>query len=98
MINRDFADPRYKKWRADVRKRDGFKCKMCGSNKKLQVHHIKRWADYPTLRFEISNGITLCKLHHKRMWGREDDFVALCMTLISNGNNVNSLFKKYGIE
>ena len=40
---------------------------MCGDNKggKLNAHHIKSFADYPELRFEVSNGITYCEDCHK---------------------------------
>lgn len=41
--------------------RDDFTCQICevkGGN--LQVDHIKRWAEYPELRFRIDNCRTLC--------------------------------------
>lgn len=31
----------YKKWQMDCLKRDYFKCQICGSKKKLEVHHKK---------------------------------------------------------
>src|SRR5690349_18523020 len=34
----------------------------------LNVHHIKKWADYPTLRYDLNNLITLCSDCHKKMW------------------------------
>lgn len=56
----------YKQWRAKVFARDGFTCQICGqTGNELNAHHIKPWAKYPNLRFEISNGITLCKSCHK---------------------------------
>jgi len=38
--------------------------KDCGG--RIEVHHILRWSDYPNLRYDVNNGITLCKLHHPR--------------------------------
>lgn len=53
----------YKNWRTAVFKRDNFTCKKCGKRdgQPLQAHHIKRWIEFPDLRFVVSNGITLCE-------------------------------------
>lgn len=58
---------KYKQWRFDVYLRDNFTCQKCGDNKggNLNAHHIKPFADYPELRFEVSNGLTLCENCHK---------------------------------
>ena len=75
-LGRNFKDPQYLKWHRDVKKRDGYQCQFrgcrCKNKRKLNVHHIKKWADYPLLRFEISNGITLCIEHHKFIWDKEE--------------------------
>lgn len=80
------------KWRRDVRKRDGQKCKKCGeSNKyKLQVHHIKPRSTHPTLVREISNGITLCRTCHKMMKGDESAWEGMCRVLTSD-QKVNAI-------
>lgn len=58
---------RYGKWRFEVFIRDNFTCLQCGyRGNKLQAHHIKPWAKYKKLRFEIKNGKTLCKTCHKK--------------------------------
>jgi hypothetical protein len=54
-------------WRKMIYKRDNYSCQRCGSNNKLQAHHIKKFIDYPELRYDISNGITLCKLCHENL-------------------------------
>ena len=60
----------YKLWRESVFKRDNFTCIWCkahsGSGKAVILHadHIKMFALYPKLRFEISNGQTLCVRCH----------------------------------
>lgn len=54
----------YALWEYNVAKRDGCRCAICGSEYEIEIHHIKPYSDYPDLRTEISNGITLCKKHH----------------------------------
>lgn len=62
----------WKVWRDAVFARDNWTCQECGArsskgNKvKLHPHHIKPFAYYPELRFEVSNGITLCYDCHKK--------------------------------
>lgn len=56
----------YKRFRARVLERDCSRCRACGkSNAPLHVHHLKRFSDYPWLRFDIDNGITLCSKCHR---------------------------------
>lgn len=57
----------YKNWRAYVFQRDRHTCQNCGiRGGELQAHHIKAFAFFPELRFEISNGQTLCGPCHKK--------------------------------
>ena len=62
---------RYKIWREMVFERDNYTCQLCGArngNGKavyLEADHIKGFAKYPKLRFEVSNGKTLCLDCHK---------------------------------
>ena len=58
----------YQKWRKAVFKRDNYICQEClKKGNYLEAHHIKPFANYPDLRFEIENGLTLCKDCHKKI-------------------------------
>ena len=62
----------YKAWRAAVFARDEFTCRVCGERGgRLNAHHIKKYSVFPELRYDISNGITLCEGCHKEVHRRE---------------------------
>lgn len=57
----------YKIWREEVFRRDNYTCKECGRRGgRLHPHHIRSFARFPELRFEVSNGITFCEDCHKK--------------------------------
>lgn len=58
----------YKQWRKEVFERDNFTCQICGNNESgnLNADHIKPFAYYSELRFDINNGRTLCIDCHKK--------------------------------
>lgn len=66
------ASIEYKQWRRTVFVRDQFTCQKCLTmHTYINAHHIKPFAKFPELRFEPTNGVTLCtachRLTHKEM-------------------------------
>src|SRR3990167_8199200 len=64
----------YISWMLKVKRRDNWKCKIENLDCKgrLEAHHILPWRDYPELRYEANNGITLCHFHHPRKRTEEE--------------------------
>lgn len=53
-------------WRDAVFARDDWTCQECAKRGgELNAHHIKAFARYPELRFDTTNGITLCVECHR---------------------------------
>lgn len=58
---------KYKNWRKSVFERDNYMCQICKKiGGELNVDHIKPFALYPDLRFDMTNGRTLCIECHKK--------------------------------
>lgn len=63
----------YMNWARSVKNRDNWKCKINNNEceGRLESHHILSWKDYPELRYNLNNGITLCVKHHPRKRSEE---------------------------
>lgn len=64
-----YKTPEWKALVLAVWTRDGFKCQRCGignvsRTNRLHAHHIGTWAEYPELRTDMKNLVTLCKNCH----------------------------------
>ena len=65
-VKRLRSSGRYADWRKAVLRRDNYTCQLCGvRGGKLTADHILAWSTHPELRFELSNGRTLCVPCHK---------------------------------
>jgi len=56
----------YKRWRTSVFTRDNFTCQDCGARDYVEADHIKPFAFFPELRFDVNNGRTRCRECHKK--------------------------------
>ena len=73
-------DQGYMNFRNRVLKRDKRKCKMPGCKKGgygMEVHHIRPYAKHPSIRTDVDNGITLCKVCHKSIRLYEELYASL---------------------
>ena len=63
----------YKKWRKSVLARDNWTCQDCGAVQKKgpAAHHVFPFAEFPEHRYELWNGITLCRSCHMKTHGYE---------------------------
>ena len=77
-------DYAYKQWVRKVKLRDKQTCRINDENCSGYniVHHIFSWRKYPKLRYELTNGITLCQAHHPRGRAKEELFRKLFSYLV----------------
>lgn len=65
LRNKDFGSSQYRAFRNAVLRIDNFICRDCGDkNTPFVVHHEKSWAEHPGLRYDVGNGVTLCRPCH----------------------------------
>lgn len=58
---------KYDRWKLAVFEKDNWTCQKTGARGgDLAAHHIESFSEYPNLRFETGNGITLSLKEHRR--------------------------------
>lgn len=55
-------------WRKKVYERDRYTCQCCNKRGgELEAHHMDSFSDFPEKRFDVGNGLTLCKTCHRKL-------------------------------
>lgn len=54
-------------WRGFVFDRDGYKCVICGAHGRINAHHLNSYTFTPHMRYDRSNGITMCVSEHREL-------------------------------
>lgn len=70
-------EPEFQQWSRQILERDGFRCVACGATGAgLNAHHLRSYKLHPDLRYELSNGITVCAPCHRayHSWVGRTDF------------------------
>ena len=67
-INHHWNGGNWRYWKNQALKRDNYTCQLCSFSEReiMEVDHIKPRAEFPELRFELSNLVTLCPNCHRR--------------------------------
>ena len=64
----DYDQPRWKRKRAGILRRDGYACRYCKRFGRMreatEVHHIKPVDEFPELAFDDANLVSLCHACH----------------------------------
>jgi len=80
-------DYAYVRWAREVKAEAHYTCALCGrKGGVLHSHHLNAWASFPEQRYNISNGVALCKFHH-------DDF----HEKYGKGKNTKEQFEEYTV-
>lgn len=89
--NKDRRSSAYNFWRQQVWLRDNLKCKIANLDCKgrIEAHHILSYTDFPELRYQINNGITLCHAHHPRKRAEEKRLIPTFQKLVSVSKELN---------
>ena len=77
----------YRSLRYKVFKRDFYKCCICSSTKKIQMHHVLNFSSHPELRLIETNNVTFCyhchKEFHKRFTRKNNSYYQVIQFLLS---------------
>lgn len=89
-------DGNARRWKVAVKKRDGC-CVVCESKKILEAHHLYDFNNNKDMRYEVENGVTLCKSCHAEFHSWMGGYRVPC-TPADFRNFLNSKKRKRSIQ
>lgn len=70
--------------------RDNYICQLCNKpSRELQAHHIKLFVKFIDLRYDLNNGITLCRKCHSSIRMKEEKFEKFFQDIVNKTKNKN---------
>lgn len=64
IFKRTLNKDKLNSWRKKIFERDDYKCAVCNQNGYLHAHHLDGYHWCKDKRYDLNNGVTLCKDHH----------------------------------
>lgn len=58
------GDHKYNSWAKSVKEKYNYTCMVCGSTEKIIAHHLESYAYNEESRYDIENGVALCRDCH----------------------------------
>ena len=102
QARRERNSEKFKQWRRRVFERDDYRCQCCGRRSAkgdpvvLNAHHIENFARNEALRYDVNNGVTLCReCHDPRIPG---SFHNLYGTINNNRKQFVEYMQSYGVS
>ncbi len=64
LMNKKISQRTLSAWAEQVKEKDCYTCRDCGSSENLHAHHIFSKSKHPLRALELDNGTTLCEPCH----------------------------------
>lgn len=64
LMNKNISQRTLRAWALQVKERDCYTCRDCGSSENLHAHHIWSKGSHPQYALDLDNGTTLCEECH----------------------------------
>lgn len=64
---RPYSAREFARWSKAVKQAGKYVCINCRATSKLVAHHILSFRDFPLLRYDVKNGVVLCRSCHPKV-------------------------------